>query len=99
MSLFDDAIFALGYLTSDETDSLKGTYKHQYPEDRQSQQYRRSLGNINLGLDDSFYYPSKKIKPRIKKQDGYWIIISPCGNFKEQYISWNQVLRRLGEMK
>lgn len=38
-------------------------------------------------------------KIKVKKQDGYWWVISPCGNFKEQYSSWNQVLRRLGEIK
>lgn len=38
-------------------------------------------------------------KPRIKKENGYWILISPCGNFKEQYSSWNQLLRRLNEIK
>lgn len=38
-------------------------------------------------------------KPRVKKEKGCWILISPCGNFKEQYSSWNQLLRRLNEIK
>lgn len=41
--------------------------------------------------------PKEKVK--IKKEGYYWVVISPCGNFKEQYSSWNQVLRRLGELK
>lgn len=38
-------------------------------------------------------------KIRVKKDNGYWFVISACGNFKEQYSSWNQVLVRLRSIK
>lgn len=35
------------------------------------------------------------LKIRIRRTDSAWEIASPCGNFKEKYVSWKQVLERL----
>lgn len=38
-------------------------------------------------------------KLKIKKENDNWVLISPCGNFKEQYTSLSQIYKRIGEMK
>lgn len=56
---------------------------------------RRELDAYNDFMSGGY----KSLKPKIKKENGYWVLISSCGNFKEQYVSLAQVLRRLGEFK
>ena len=88
-----------GTLTMDPKEVYESNnYKQMVDEYFKESSYRKNIHeNTTKKSKELIYQQNSKVK--IKKENGVWWIISACGNFKEQYVSYKQVLDRLREIK